>query len=107
MTFREWRLINDKFDTKRSKIMREKMVQKALDSGRKGFRSVGDMKPFFSSGMIQQLLAWDSSLEKQFELPIILLCGYTQDKLEQLDYSAIAVMQQCHGRTIGVTTKKR
>jgi DNA-binding response OmpR family regulator len=107
MTFREWHLIDDKFDVKRSKIMMAKMVHKALDSGRKGFRSVGDMNPFFSRGMVQQLLAWESSLEKQFELPIISLCGYTQDKLEQLDYSAIAVMQQHHGRTIGVTSKTR
>ena len=106
-TFREWHLIDDKFDIKRSKIMMAKMVQRALDNGRKGFRSVGDMNPFFSTGMIQQLLAWESSLEKQFELPIISLCGYTQDKLEQLEYSAIAVMQQCHNRTIGVTTKGR
>jgi DNA-binding response OmpR family regulator len=107
MTFQEWHLIDDKFDIKRSKIMMEKMVQRALNSGRKGFRSVGDMNPFFSRGMVQQLLAWESSLEKQFELPIISLCGYTQDKLEHLDYSAIAVMQQCHGRTIGVTSKRR
>jgi DNA-binding response OmpR family regulator len=106
MTFREWHLIDDKFDIKRSKIMMAKMVQKALDSGRKGFRSVGDMNPFFSAGMIQQLLAWESSLEKQFELPIISLCGYTRDKVERLDSSAIAVMQQCHDSTVGVTSKK-
>ena len=105
MTFREWHLIDDKFDIKRSKIMMAKMVQKALGSGRKGFRSVGDMNPFFSTGMIQQLLAWESSLEKQFELPIISLCGYTRDKVEQLDNSAIMVMQQCHDRTVGATSK--
>jgi DNA-binding response OmpR family regulator len=107
MTFREWHLVDDNFDIKRSKIMMAEMVQKALDSGRKGFRSVGDMNPFFSTGRIQQLLAWESSLEKQFELPIVSLCGYTRDKVEQLDKSAIAVMQQCHGRTIGVTSKRR
>ena len=105
MTFREWHLIDDKFDIKRSKIMMAKMVQKALGSGRKGFRSVGDMNPFFSTGMIQQLLAWESSLEKQFELPIISLCGYTRDKVEQLDNSAIMVMHQCHDRTVGATSK--
>ena len=105
MTFREWHLIDDKFDIKRSKIMMAKMLQKALDSGRKGFRSVGDMNPFFSTGMIQQLLAWESSLEKQFDLPIISLCGYTRDKVEQLDKSAIAVMRQYHNRTVGVTSK--
>jgi DNA-binding response OmpR family regulator len=107
MTFREWHLIDDKFDIKRSKIMMAKIVQKALDSGRKGFRSVGDMNPFFSRGMIQQLLAWESSLEKQFEIPIISLCGCTRDKVEQLDNSAIEVMQQCHHRTIGVPSKRR
>ncbi len=106
MTFREWHLIDDKFDVRRSKIMMAKMVQKALDSGRKGFRSVGDMNPFFSTGMMQQLLTWESSLEKQFELPITSLCGYTRDNVEQLDNSAIAVMRQCHGRTIGVTSKR-
>ena len=107
MTFREWHIIDDKFDINRSKIMMAKMVQKALDNGRKGLRSVGDMNPFFSTGMIQQLLAWESSLEEQFELPIISLCGYTQDKLEQLDNSAIAVMQQCHDRTLEVASKRR
>ena len=106
MTFREWHLIDGKFDIMRSKIMMAKMVQKALHSGRKGFRSVGDMNPFFSTGMIQQLLAWESSLERQFELPIISLCGYTRDKVEQLDNSTIRVMQQSHNRTIGVTSKR-
>jgi hypothetical protein len=104
MTFSEWHLIDNKFDIKRSNILMANMVQKALDSGRKGFRSVGDMNPFFSKGMTQQLLAWESSLEKQFEFPIISLCAYTQDKIGQLDNSAIAVMHQCHRRTIGVTS---
>jgi DNA-binding response OmpR family regulator len=106
MTFREWHLIDDKFDIKRSKIMMAKMAQRALDNGRKGFRSVGDMDPFFSTGMIQHLLDWESSLERQFKLPIISLCGYTRDKVEQLDNSAIAVMQQRHNRTIGVIGKR-
>jgi hypothetical protein len=52
-------------------IMMTKMVQKALDRGRKDFRSVGDMNLFFNTGMVQQLLlAWESSLESQFDLPI-------------------------------------
>ena len=107
VTFREWHIIDDKFDINRSKIMMAKMVQKALDNGTKRLRTVGDMNAFFSTGMIQQLLALESSLEKQFELPIMLLCGHTQDKLEQLDNSAIAVMQRCHDRTIGVASKRR
>lgn len=102
MTFREWHLIDGKFDIKRSKIMMVKMVRKALDRGRKGFRSVVDMNPFFSTGMIQHLVSWESSLEKQFDLPITSLCACTRDKVEQLDNSAIVVMQQHHNRMMVV-----
>lgn len=91
-----------KFDIKRSKIMMVKMVRKALDRRRKGFRSVVDMNPFFSTGMIQHLVSWESSLEKQFDLPITSLCACTRDKVEQLDNSAIVVMQQHHNRMMVV-----
>ncbi len=106
MTFREWHLIDDKFDIERSKTMMTKMVRKSIGEGRKGLRSVGDMNPFFSTGMIQQLVAWESSLEKQFELPVTSLCAYIRDNVEQLDNSAIVIMQQRHDRTLGATNKK-
>jgi CheY-like chemotaxis protein len=106
MTFREWHLIDDKFDIERSKTMMTKMARKSIRGGRKGLRSVGDMNPFFSTGMIRQLVAWESSLEKQFELPVTSLCAYIRDNIEQLDNSAIAVMQQHHNRVIGATNKK-
>lgn len=106
MTFREWYLIDDKFDIERSKIMMTKMVRKSIEGGRKGLRSVGDMNPFFSTGMIQQLVAWESSLEKQFELPVTSLCACIIDNVEQLDNSAIKVMQQRHNRIIGAINKK-
>lgn len=102
MTFPEWHLIDGKFDIKRSKTMMVKMVRKALDRERKGFRSVVDMNPFFSTGMIQHLVAWESSLEKQFDLPITSLCACTRDKVKQLDNSAIVVMQQHHNRMMVV-----
>ncbi len=92
MTFREWHLIDDKFDIKRSKTMMTKMVRKSIEGGRKGLRSVGDMNSFFSNDMIQELVTWESSLEKQFELPVTSLCAYIRDNVEQLDNSGIVVM---------------
>ena len=73
---REWHLIDDRFDIERSKTMMSKMVRKSIEGGRKGLRSVGDMNPFFSTGMMQELVAWESSLEKQFELPVTSRCTY-------------------------------
>jgi CheY-like chemotaxis protein len=106
MTFREWHLIDDKFDIKRSKTMMTKMVRKSIEGGRKGLRSVGDMNPFFSNGMIQELVTWESSSEKQFELPVTSLCAYIRDNVEQLDNSGIVVMQKHHNRIMGATYKK-
>jgi hypothetical protein len=106
MTFREWHLIDDKFDIKRSKTMMSKMMRKSIEGGRKGLRCVGDMNPFFSTGMMQHLVAWESSLEKQFELPVTSLCAYIGDNVEQLDNSAIEVMQQHHNIILGATNKK-
>jgi CheY-like chemotaxis protein len=105
-TFREWHLIDDKFNIKRSKTMMRKMVRKSIEGGRKGLRSVGDMNPFFSNGMIQELVTWESSSEKQFELPVTSLCAYIRDNVEQLDNSGIVVMQKHHNRIMGATNKK-
>ena len=41
------------------------------------------MNPLFSCGMIQPLIALESSLEKQFDLPVTALCAYTRDNAEK------------------------
>jgi DNA-binding response OmpR family regulator len=107
MTFAEWHLIDNKFDIQRSKIMMKKLVRKTIDRGRKGLRSVVDMNPFFSTSMIQNLVAWESSLEKQFDLPITSLCAYSEDNIKQLDNSGIRVMQKHHNRMMGKLKGRR
>ncbi len=98
MTFPKWHLIDGKLDIKRSKTMMTKMVQKALGHERKGFRSVGDMNLFISKGMIRHLVSLESSLEKQFDLPITLLCAYTRHSIKQFDNSIIVALQQHRNR---------
>jgi hypothetical protein len=75
-------MVSDR-DIERSKTMMTEMARKSVKGGRKDLRSVGDMNPFFSSGMIQQLVALESSLEKQFDLPVTALCAYTRDNAEK------------------------
>jgi hypothetical protein len=66
------------------------------------------MNPFFSTGMLRHLVSWESSLEKQFDLPITSLCAYSKDNIKQFDNSIMAVVQQHHNRMImtggGTTT---
>jgi hypothetical protein len=78
--------------------MMRKRVQESVDQGRKGLRSVGDMNPFFSRGMKQDLVTWESSLERQFNLPITSLCAYTIDGIKQLNNSLSMIMRQHHNR---------
>jgi hypothetical protein len=70
-------------DIERSKTVMTEMARKSDKGGRKDLRSIGDMNPFFSSGMIQQREALESSLEKQFDLPVTALCAYTRDNAEK------------------------
>lgn len=98
MTFAEWHLMEGKFDIERSKTLMTKRVQESIDHGRKGLRSVGDMNPFFSRSMKQDLVTWESSLERQFNLPITSLCAYTTDSIKQLNNSLSMIMRQHHNR---------
>jgi two-component system, OmpR family, response regulator ChvI len=93
MTFQEFHQSDGKFDAKRSKARMAKMAQKAVDNGRKGLRFVNDANTFFSSGMTQQLIDWELSLEKQFELPITLVCAYTEENIIQLNNSPMMMAE--------------
>jgi two-component system, OmpR family, response regulator ChvI len=88
MTFQEWHLLDGKFDAKRGKAVMAKMAQKAVDNGRKGLRFVNDANTFFRRNMKRQLIDWESSFEKQFDLPITFLCAYTEEDIKQLNNSA-------------------
>jgi hypothetical protein len=67
-------MVSDR-DIERSKTMMTEMALKSVKRGRKDLRSVGGMNPFFSSGMLQQLVVLESSLGKQFDLPVSALCA--------------------------------
>jgi hypothetical protein len=47
------------------------------------------MNPFFSLDLIQEGLNYERVLEKKFDLPLIGICGYTRQHIEQLDSYAI------------------
>jgi two-component system, OmpR family, response regulator ChvI len=93
MTFQEFHQLDGKFDAKGGKARMTKMAQKAVDNGRKGLRFVNDANTFFSSGMAQQLIDWELSLEKQFDLPITLVCAYTEENIRQLNNSPIMMAE--------------
>jgi hypothetical protein len=75
--------------------------EQSLARGRKGFRCFEDMSPFFSLDLKHEGLRYESVLEKKFDLPLVAICAYTRQSIEQLDSPAIELLHQHHSRLIG------
>ncbi len=100
MTSAESYLIDGKFDIGRIKAMITTTVQGSLDRGRKGLRCAVDVKPLFDRNMIQELMVWESSVDKQFDLPTTALCAYTMEDIRKLDNSMRIIIRQHHNRML-------
>ncbi len=103
-TFREWYMPDGKFNLQTAIAKLTKKMQQTNEHGRKGFRCVGDMNPFFDMGMTDEAVKYESTMEKNFNLPLIGFCAYTKDRFLRLDGKAVQLLNQCHSRVIGATT---
>jgi DNA-binding response OmpR family regulator len=99
-TFQEWYMPDGKFDLQTAIAKLTKKMQQTKEHGRKGFRCVGDMNPFFDMGMADEAVKYESTMEKNFNLPLIGFCAYTRDRFLRLDDEAVQLLNQCHSRII-------
>ncbi len=75
-------------------------MKRSLKLGAKGARSVGDMTPFFELGMIKELRAWESAISRKLDLPIKIMCGYTEDNVSQLSPTANLTLRRNHSKVV-------
>jgi CheY-like chemotaxis protein len=106
-TFREWYMPDGKFNLQTAIDKLTKKMQQTSEHGRKGFRCVGDMNPFFDMGMTDDAVKYESTMEKNFNLPLIGFCAYTKDRFLTLDSEAVQLLNQCHSRVISSTNTNR
>lgn len=102
-TFREWYMPDGKFDLQNAITRLREKMQHTTEQGRKGFRCVGDMNPFFDMGMMDKAINYEKKLEKNFDLPLIGFCAYLKDRFSLLDDSSVQLLYQHHNRVIGLT----
>ncbi|MDQ3851900.1 MAG: MEDS domain-containing protein [Thermoproteota archaeon] len=103
-TFREWYMPDGNFDLQNAITRLREKIQQTSEHGRKGFRCVGDMNPFFDMGMMDKAINYEKKLEKNFDLPLIGFCAYIKDRFSLLDDSSVQLLYQHHNRVIGLTT---
>lgn len=105
-TFREWYMPDGEFDLQKAITNLREKIKRTSEFGRKGFRCVGDMNPFFDMGMTDEAIKYEKTLEKNFDLPLIGFCAYTKDRFYSLEDETIQLLYQRHNRIIGATNKK-
>jgi sugar-specific transcriptional regulator TrmB len=74
-------LINGKFDIKTIMSKWSKLHDEAVVRGFKGLRVTGEMSCFFEHNLVEQLVAYERSLHRVLELPIMAICAYNAKML--------------------------
>jgi len=73
------------------------LVENCLSKGKRGMRVFGDMGAFFKSGFTKELLEYESCLEQRFNFPIIGICAYDfNDINNNLTLEQIKQLQEHH-----------
>ncbi|MGN6709449.1 MAG: MEDS domain-containing protein [Candidatus Nitrosocosmicus sp.] len=73
------------------------LVENCLSKGKRGMRVFGDMGAFFKSGFTKELLEHESCLEQRFNFPIIGICAYDfNDINNNVTLEQIKQLQQHH-----------
>lgn len=78
------------------------LVENCLKSGKKGLRVVGDTSAFFKYSLSQDLLDYESALERKFNFPMTAICAYdSKDVKENLSAEQLKQLREHHSSWYG------
>jgi len=69
-------LIRGKFSIPKTMELWKRLCDESMAKGFKGLRAAGEMAGFFEKRMVRQLVEYEKSLHKVFELPMTAICAY-------------------------------
>jgi len=72
-------IIEGKFNPSTTKGLLNKMYNEALSKGFKGYRLTGEMACFFEHNLVQELVEYERTLHRVFDIPIIGVCAYNSN----------------------------
>lgn len=64
--------------------------------GKTGLRVFGDTSPFFEYGFSKELVDYEATLEKEFDIPMTAVCAYVVDDMDTLTQDQIEELVACH-----------
>ena len=83
----EFYIINKNFCIETTRSLMEMIYEDALKRGFKGLRIFGEMDCFFQHNLIPQLIEYERSLNRIFDIPVIGMCAYDANLIEKASNS--------------------
>jgi len=74
--YKNWYIIGGKSSIPKTMELWKKLYNEAMAKGFKGLRITGETACFFNHGMVKELVKYEKSLHKVFELPMTGICAY-------------------------------
>lgn len=81
LDYKDFYIINRRFDALRTRALSERLCNEAIERGFKGIMVVGEMFCFFEAGLTGELLEYERSLPRRFEIPMIAICAYNTEMI--------------------------
>ena len=69
-------IIGGRFNASKAKELLKERYDEAVAKGFKGLRITGEMACFFNHGMVKELVEYEKSMRKVFEIPVTGICAY-------------------------------
>jgi hypothetical protein len=92
----EWYLKGGSPDLRRTDSMFLALRDEAVKRGRSGLRGVGDTRVFFERGYVSELIDYESSLERRFDISFTPLCTYSKADFDTLDSDQVRRLKETH-----------
>jgi hypothetical protein len=74
--YREWYMVDGKFDVGKIFSLWEQSLQEALANGFKELRVTGEMSCFFRNHMLNELVIYERALHRELTIPMQAICAY-------------------------------
>ena len=68
----------------------------AVENGKAGLRIFIDVSPMIKAGFETQVLKFESTLEKKFDFPCIVVCSYSPDNIKKFGNHGVQILKNHH-----------
>ena len=74
----------------------EDWANSSLENGKVGLRIFIDVSPMINAGLENQVLKFESTLEKKFDFPCTIVCAYSPENMQKFGSHGVEILKNHH-----------